>query len=163
MLPWGIPLISQHCGDGIRHHHLVMPWYGSKELLDISSSNGLLPDSTEPSPVPMLPYHISKDWCKEDVTPVLTHWSYIFLPLTHPSETLWHSSWNNFVGSTQARHHHHNVFINHTFRFTMTSPWGPWFKTGSISTFLSHKQQFKLSKQPLPKVKIYQSQLLVHI
>ena len=30
-----------------------------------------------------VPYSISMGWCKKDVTPLLTHWSYVFLALTH--------------------------------------------------------------------------------
>ena len=30
-----------------------------------------------------LAYDISIGWCKKDVTPLLTHWSYVFLALTH--------------------------------------------------------------------------------
>ena len=30
-----------------------------------------------------LPLSISTGWCKKDVTPLLMHWSYIFLALTH--------------------------------------------------------------------------------
>ena len=29
---------------------------------------------------------ISMGWCKKDVTPLLTHWSYVFLPLSHRYE-----------------------------------------------------------------------------
>ena len=33
--------------------------------------------------VDFLKVHISMGWCKKDVTPLLTHWRYIFLALTH--------------------------------------------------------------------------------
>ena len=34
---------------------------------------------------------ISVGWCKKDVTPLLTHWSYVFLALTHGYERCRHS------------------------------------------------------------------------
>ena len=41
----------------------------------------------------------SVDWCKKDVTPLLTHWSYVFLALTHRHDlfTAGSPSWSGYL------------------------------------------------------------------
>ena len=46
--------------------------------------------------------HILMGWCKKDLTPMLTHWSYVFLALTH-----WYAM------SIQWRHNEHHGILNH--------------------------------------------------
>ena len=55
------------------------------DLIDnISSGNGSVPsDNKAESKLTQISVVISMGLCKKDVTPLLTHWSYIFLALTH--------------------------------------------------------------------------------
>ena len=41
--------------------------------------------------------YISMGWCKKDVTPLLTHWSYVFLALTHPNPSMLSEWYHTFL------------------------------------------------------------------
>ena len=62
------------------------------------------------------PNNRSMGWCKKDVTPLLTHWSYVFLALTHPDNgslserSRWYKRYfNNMCWVCEAQYHHSPV------------------------------------------------------
>ena len=68
------------------HGHAWNGYHANVWQVNIGLGNDLVPSGIKQFPEPILTKSydtMSMDQCKKDVTPLLTHWSYVFLTLTH--------------------------------------------------------------------------------